>query len=273
MHARVFSATTIGVDSHLIEVEADLAMGMVNFFIVGLPDKAIRESKERIRAALKNSGLKIPDRLITVNLAPAHLKKQDTLFDVPIAIAILQAAGLTKLSKQFLNETLFLGELSLDGAIRKVCGVLSMVHGAKQAGKKRVFVPAENTLEASVIEGIEIFGVNSLTELVAALRGEKKILQAQSSAGVFKPAAREQIVDFSQVKGQWQAKRALQIAAAGGHNVLFVGPPGGGKTMLAKRFSTILPVMSFEESIQTTKIYSVAGLLSAKHMIVRRPFR
>ncbi|MBT4594493.1 YifB family Mg chelatase-like AAA ATPase [bacterium] len=272
MHAKIFSATTVGVSSHSIEVEVDLSFGLVNFCIVGLPDKAIKESKDRIRAALKNSGLRIPERLITVNLAPAHLKKQDTLFDVPIAIAILQAAKLLRMTKQFIDETIFLGELSLDGSIRKVCGVLAIVHGALDAGKKRVIVPVENCLEASLIDGVEIIGVKSLVDLVGYLRGE---IEIKPSPPTFVAAQKthKSTLDFSDVKGHFLQKKMLQIAAAGGHNILLIGAPGCGKTMLAKRLPTIMPSMSFNEVIETTKVYSVAGMLQSEKLIFDRPFR
>lgn len=273
MHAKVFSATVLGIDSCLIDVEVDLSLGLINFFIVGLPDKAVKESKERVRAALKNCGLKIPERLVTVNLAPAHIKKQDTLFDVPIAVAILLSAKQIDLPKSFVDETVFLGELSLDGQIRKVNGVISIAHKAVKEGKKRIIVPEENVQEALAIEGIKVYGVGHLTQLVTFLRGQEKLKPAVRLDSFDDDKTIFEGLDFSQVKGQVEAKRALEVSAAGWHNLLFIGPPGAGKTMLAERLSTIMPSMSFNESVESTKIYSVAGMLEGNGLLKSRPFR
>lgn len=273
MHAKIYSATTVGISAHQVDVEVDLALGLLNFYIVGLADKAIKESKDRIKAALKNSGLLLPERLITVNLAPAHLKKQNVLFDVPIAIAILQAAQHLSMASSFIQETLFLGELALSGSIRPVCGVLAIAHAAQAMGKKRIIVPTGNALEASLIGNLEVIGVQDLVHLVSYLRREITISPTQSQLTNILSMPPPHQLDFSQVKGQWQAKRALEIAAAGNHNILFVGPPGSGKTMLAKRLTTILPQLSFDDMIATTKIYSIAGMLNEKQLIMQRPFR
>jgi magnesium chelatase family protein len=273
MQATIFSATTMGVNASEVLVEVDVSLGLINFFIVGLPDAAIRESKQRIQTALKNCGIKLPDRKITVNLAPANIKKEGTLFDVPIALGVLQAAHVITIDQQLLQETVVLGELSLDGSIRPVRGVLPIAHDVcGRLGKKRLIVPQENAAEAALVSDCTVIGVANLLELVEYLQGTRTIEPTtstwQTTAQQFHPD-----IDFAQVKGQTQAKRALQIAAAGHHNVLFVGSPGAGKTMLAQRLATIMPPLTTAQAIAATKVYSVAGKLDQQQLVARRPFR
>ncbi|GAI13439.1 unnamed protein product, partial [marine sediment metagenome] len=259
MLARVKTAAVVGLDAQLVEVEADIASGLPATTIVGLPDAAVQEARERVRAAIRNSGCTFPARRVTINLAPADLKKAGPAYDLPIAIGILLSSGQIYADA---SNALFLGELSLDGSLRHTHGILSMVALAQEKGLSEVFVPADDANEASLIDGIKVIPSVSLAQLVSHLRSEILIPQHHPDKDWRDITYDYFQNDLAHIKGQEHAKRALEVAATGGHNILMSGPPGSGKTMLARSLPSIMPKMTLPEALEVTKIYSVSGLLS-----------
>ncbi len=272
MLARINSAAVLGIDAYSVQVEVDISRGLRSFTIVGLPDAAVRESRERVESAIRNSGFEFPLERITVNLAPADIRKEGPSFDLPIALGILVATG--QVSIEDLDESVLIGELSLDGHLRRVAGALPVALGARSWGQRALVVPPDNGKEAAVVDDFEVYTTQNLYDCVCLLEKgfmDEPVTVSDEELSLDAPAYS---VDFSDVKGQQHVKRALEIAAAGGHNVIMIGPPGAGKTMLARRMPTILPAMSLEESLEVTKLYSVSGLLGQDTALVTtRPFR
>lgn len=270
MYSKIKTTVLIGLEGYDIDVEADLSTGLANFNIVGLPDASIKESKERVRSAIKNTGYKFPFGRITINLAPASLKKEGSQIDLAIAIAILDASGI--IIPEISDNIIFIGELALDGRLMAVEGALPMVIAMREKGYKNFIIPKANLKECSLVKDLNLYPAESLKEIVNHLNREKEIkvfdgdISYNFSSSIYD-------VDFSDMQGQENLKRALEVSAAGGHNILIIGPPGSGKTMAAKRLSTILPSLSFEEAIECTKIYSISGLLGENGLVEKRPFR
>lgn len=276
MVSRVITATTIGLSAHKIDVEVDFVHSLPAVTIVGLPDTAVNEARERVRSAVKNSGFTFPAQRVVVNLAPADIKKEGTNFDLPIAIGILAEGGFIECD--LLNNIAFLGELSLDGSLRGINGVLPLVSGLKNLGIKSVIVPEVNAKEAALVDGIEIFGAEHLADVVNHFSKNSDFKLNKTTVNISQylneNSKKNYIYDFKDVKGQQKAKKALEIAAAGGHNILMIGTPGSGKTLMAKCFASILPPLELEEALELTKIYSISGLLpSEQPLMTQRPYR
>ncbi len=272
MIAQVLSCSVTGVDAFFVEVEVDISSGLPSFTTVGLPEAAVKESRERVKSAIKNSGYRFPDDRITVNLAPADVKKDGTAFDLPVAMAILAATRIIPAST--LKDNIFIGELSLDGRVKPVKGALTIAIEAEKAGYRNIIVPYENRKEASVVEGLSVYPARTLSQVIGFLGGFTEIIPETADLKSMFQTSHNFDYDFSHIAGQEHVKRAMEISAAGSHNVMMSGPPGSGKTMIAKSFSSILPPLTFHEALETTKIFSITGMLEKNQALVtQRPFR